>query len=80
VRLYRAAASADYEIAARHVDEASRLAPNARRAARDARALLEECGGNVSQAARAAGVPRSTFRSWLAKAGEPAPLDAEKEA
>jgi DNA-binding NtrC family response regulator len=72
--LYRAAASADYEIAARHVDEASRPAPNARRPARDARALLEQCDGNVSQAARAAGVPRSTFRSWLARgAAEGAP-------
>ena len=30
--------------------------------------LLKRCGGNVSQAARAARVPRSTFRSWLAQA------------
>ena len=69
--LYRAAASADGEITAHHVDEASRQAPHARRAVRDARSLLEECAGNVSQAARAAGVPRSTFRSWLAKSPEP---------
>ena len=69
--LYRAAASADHEIAARHVDEASRLSPHARRPAQDARALLEQCGGNVSQAARAAGVPRSTFRAWLSKATAP---------
>jgi transcriptional regulator of acetoin/glycerol metabolism len=66
--LYRAAASAEYEIGARHVDEASRSTPNARRPARDAQALLELCGGNVSQAARAAGVPRSTFRAWLSRA------------
>jgi len=65
--LYRAAASAEYEIAARHIDEASRLAPHARRPGQDARALLELCAGNVSRAARAAGVPRSTFRAWLAK-------------
>jgi len=66
--LYRAAASAELEIAARHVDEASRqAAPNARRPAQDAHALLEHCSGNVSKAARAAGVPRSTFRAWLAK-------------
>ncbi|MES1178845.1 MAG: sigma 54-interacting transcriptional regulator [Myxococcales bacterium] len=65
--LYRAAASAEFEIGARHVDEASRATPNARRPARDARALLEQCDGNVSQAARVAGVPRSTFRAWLAR-------------
>jgi DNA-binding NtrC family response regulator len=66
--LYRAAASADHEIAARHIDEASRqAAPHARRPAQDAHALLEQCSGNVSRAARAAGVPRSTFRAWLAK-------------
>jgi len=32
------------------------------------RRLLEEHGNNVSRAARAAGVPRSTFRSWLSRA------------
>lgn len=66
--LYRAAAGCDHEIAARHIDEATRqAAPHARRPAQDARALLEQCGGNVSRAARSAGVPRSTFRAWLAK-------------
>jgi DNA-binding NtrC family response regulator len=70
--LYRAAASAEHEIAARHVDDASRQAPHARRPSQDARALLELCDGNVSRAARTAGVPRSTFRAWLAKA-EPNP-------
>lgn len=77
--LYRAAASAEYEIGARHVDEASRHAPYARRPAQDAHALLESCSGNVSQAARAAGVPRSTFRAWLSKpqrsAEQPEELD-----
>ncbi|HYQ02327.1 MAG TPA: sigma 54-interacting transcriptional regulator [Polyangiaceae bacterium] len=66
--LYRAAVSAEFEIAARHVDDASRQAPHGRNAVQDARALLELCEGNVSRAARAAGVPRSTFRSRLAKA------------
>jgi DNA-binding NtrC family response regulator len=66
--LYRAAASAEYEIGSRHVDEASRQALHGRRGARDAQALLEQCAGNISQAARAAGVARSTFRAWLAKA------------
>ncbi len=65
--LYRAAASTEHEIGARHVDEASRQAPHARRPAQDAQALLEQCSGNISRAARAAGVPRSTFRAWLAK-------------
>ena len=73
--LYRAAASAEYEIAARHVDEASRQAPHARRPVQDARALLELCEGNVSRAARSAGVPRSTFRAWLAKAPAPGRLE-----
>jgi DNA-binding NtrC family response regulator len=77
--LYRAAASAEHEIGARHIDEASRQAPHARRPAQDARGLLELCAGNISQAARAAGVPRSTFRAWLAKA--PAALESvEKDA
>lgn len=31
----------------------------------EARVLLEQNGGNASAAARAAGVPRSTFRAWL---------------
>jgi len=75
--LYRAAASAEYEIAARHIDEASRHAPHARRPGQSARALLELHEGNVSRAARAAGVPRSTFRSWLAKSPQPA-ADAPK--
>jgi len=73
--LYRAAASSEYEIGARHVDEASRQAPHARRPAHDAHALLESCSGNVSQAARVAGVARSTFRAWLAKT-ETLPRDA----
>lgn len=74
--LYRAAASAEHEIAARHVDDASRQAPHARRPAQDASALLELCEGNISRAARTAGVPRSTFRAWLAKA---APVAADQE-
>ncbi|HEX3776690.1 MAG TPA: sigma 54-interacting transcriptional regulator [Polyangiaceae bacterium] len=66
--LYRAAASAEYEISAQHVDEASqRAAARERKPAADAHALLEYCAGNVSKAARAAGVPRSTFRAWLSK-------------
>jgi DNA-binding NtrC family response regulator len=66
--LYRAAASAEYEISARHVDEASQKAgPRERKPAADAHALLEHCSGNVSKAARAAGVPRSTFRAWLSR-------------
>jgi len=80
--LYRAAASAEHEIGARHVDEASRPAPQARRSAQDAHALLELCDGNVSRAARSAGVPRSTFRAWLAKApkqGRPEPAKPEPE-
>lgn len=73
--LYRAAmsAGAEVEIRAEHISmgggpiapqRALALGPD------DARALLEEHAGNVSSAARAAGVPRSTFRSWLARPQE----------
>jgi transcriptional regulator of acetoin/glycerol metabolism len=70
--LYRAAVAApDRDILACHVSlpeppaERARLerAPPSR-----AEALLAEHGGNVSAAAKAAGVPRSTFRSWLGRA------------
>lgn len=41
--------------------------------------LLHEHAGNVSRAARAAGVARSTFRSWLlrASAGDTSPTEAQ---
>lgn len=67
--LYRAAALAPRDrIEAAHVDRA--LGPSARRpvvslSARDARGLLDAHGGNITRAARAAGVARSTFRAWL---------------
>jgi transposase-like protein len=40
-------------------------------------ALLERCGGNVSRAARHAGLPRSTFRDHLRHARRAA-LDDER--
>jgi transcriptional regulator of acetoin/glycerol metabolism len=69
--LYRAAVSCEGEnIESCHVD-ASLLGPvKARPRALtepEASLLLREHGGNVSAAARTAGVPRSTFRSWLEK-------------
>jgi DNA-binding NtrC family response regulator len=70
--LYRAAMAAPTsEVAASHVllprsgEQSPRLASLG---AHDADSLLRENAGNISRAARAAGVPRSTFRSWLAKA------------
>jgi transcriptional regulator with AAA-type ATPase domain len=67
--LYRAAMRANgAEIQACHVElpEGPSVAKaTARRGPEAARVLLREHGGNVSRAARAAGVPRSTFRSWL---------------
>ncbi len=68
--LYRAAmASPDAEIRAVHLEIPSQEPRrNAPLVVRDARRLLEEHGNNVSRAARAAGVPRSTFRSWLSRA------------
>jgi len=77
--LYRAAVNAEYEISAHDIDEASRQAPHARRSVQDARALLELCEGNVSRAARSAGVPRSTFRAWLAKSPRPGAPDDDPE-
>jgi len=69
--LYRAAMTAPTsEIAASHVllprsaEQSPRLSSLG---AHDADSLLRENAGNISRAARAAGVPRSTFRSWLAK-------------
>jgi transcriptional regulator with PAS, ATPase and Fis domain len=70
--LYRAAVSAQgLEIDTRDVEAAlvcpSKVRPRALSEV-EASALLGEHRGNASAAARAAGVPRSTFRSWLEKA------------
>jgi DNA-binding NtrC family response regulator len=68
--LYRAAmATTEPEIQAEHVQinaarTLQRLAPLG---PDDAIRLLREHQGNVSAAARAAGVPRSTFRAWLVR-------------
>jgi DNA-binding NtrC family response regulator len=69
--LYRAAVTADGEhIESSHVEAAlagpSKARPRALSEG-EAAILLREHGGNVSAAARTAGVPRSTFRSWLEK-------------
>lgn len=70
--LYRAAiCSETREIDAAHVDIRSGASPAGRVATAapiDPRVLLERHHGNVSAAARAARVPRSTFRAWLEKA------------
>lgn len=68
--LYRASMLSDgEEIQGEHVQLAQpRACPRvATLGARDAARLLEEHRGNVSAAARAAGVPRSTFRAWLSR-------------
>ncbi|HEX4337431.1 MAG TPA: sigma 54-interacting transcriptional regulator [Polyangiaceae bacterium] len=69
--LYRAAVTSDDEhIEASHVEASlfgpSRTRPRALSEA-EASLLLREHSGNVSAAARTAGVARSTFRSWLEK-------------
>jgi DNA-binding NtrC family response regulator len=69
--LYRAAMAAPGpEILGCHIalpePPSERAAPERSSPAR-AEALLAEHGGNVSAAAKAAGVPRSTFRSWLTR-------------
>lgn len=70
--LYRAALCNERrEIDAAHIDIRRRPSFAAGRPASeaiDAVALLERHHGNVSAAARAARVPRSTFRAWLDKA------------
>jgi DNA-binding NtrC family response regulator len=70
--LYRASMlSPTNEIAPQHIQigRAKTLPRVAVLGPHDAQALLDEHRGNVSRAARAAGVPRSTFRSWLARRG-----------
>ncbi len=70
--LYRAAAASEgEEIDARQIQCSTTRKPahkQSRPAPPDAEALLARCENNVSAAARAAGVPRSTFRAWLDKA------------
>jgi transcriptional regulator of acetoin/glycerol metabolism len=67
--LYRAAVVADGEhIEARHVDGAmpeQRSAHAVQMTPGEALELLERHKGNVSAAARAARVARSTFRAWV---------------
>ena len=75
--LYRSAIVAPGpDIDACHVvlPEDARNAPTAARSTPErAHELLAEHHGNVSAAARAAGVPRSTFRAWLARDPEREP-------
>jgi transcriptional regulator with AAA-type ATPase domain len=69
--LYRAAMrSPGVDIQEQHVELPEVLmhaATAAREAPERAFEILDAQAGNVSAAARAAGVPRSTFRSWLAR-------------
>ncbi len=80
--LYRAAVSSEGKPVIDLKDvEGALPKPGVRRrgglSCRDARRLLEEYGGNVSAAARAAKVPRTTFRSWLRRSEREADADAE---
>ena len=71
--LYRSAVQAPgADIDACHVAlpaDARGAVPTSRAAPERAGELLAAHGGNVSAAARAAGVPRSTFRAWLLRRG-----------
>lgn len=77
--LYRAAVAAPgQEIDSRHVALALALPTKKKPRAlepEEAEALLHEHGGNVSASARAAGVPRSTFRSWLERGDQNRPTN-----
>ncbi len=67
--LYRACIGCEgIEVDWHNIDEglSAGLLSSTRRQA-DSQALLKRCDGNVSMAARAAGLPRSTFRSRLAR-------------
>lgn len=70
--LYRAAVASPSEvILAEHVElptKGARPGRSERLTSRDAVELLQRHGGNVTSAAHAARVPRSTFRAWLEKA------------
>ncbi len=67
--LYRACVGADgIEVDWHHIDEGLNAGVSpCKQSQADPRALLGQCEGNVSMAARAAGLPRSTFRSRLAR-------------
>lgn len=69
--LYRAAALSDTEwIEGHHIALATPGPLRVELSAADARRLLDDHRGNVSAAARAAGVARSTFRDWLSQQGQ----------
>ncbi len=79
--LYRAAAlAAGREIGAQHLALTVSL-PGPRRvrdgAGFDAQALLESHAGNVSAAARAARIPRTTFRALLSRGPRPLPAKSD---
>lgn len=67
--IYRACAMSDVEtIDAEAVARAMAVQGiRYNRADRDPHELLLQAGGNVSQAARLAGLPRTTFRTWLGR-------------
>ncbi len=69
--LYRACVGADgIEVDWHNIDEGLEAGVSPRKQSQaDPQALLGRCEGNVSMAARAAGLPRSTFRSRLARSG-----------
>lgn len=72
--LYRAAVCAERDEIERSDVQTALPQGSERRVAQltslQARELLRQAGGNVSRAARAAQVARSTFRSWLARTDE----------
>ncbi len=65
----------DADAIGRAIDRHSR---RCNRGERDPEELLVQAGGNVSEAARRAGLPRTTFRTWLRRSERPKCAEAKR--
>jgi DNA-binding NtrC family response regulator len=67
--IYRACVMSDSDVVEAHAIVRAMAIHGTRRSrvGRNPRELLLQAGGNVSEAARLAGLPRTTYRTWLAR-------------